>query len=109
MEKIKLQPFSESDYWSYSGVESDDPQIASFVIEGRDADLVVEENMVGVYLMDSDEAIATQFIREFGRNDSDEFFNDLNIGLKFAEWFINELCETTTLWELTDRFGFIEV
>jgi len=110
--EIILRPFDRGDWDSYAGVESDNPQIANFKIEGRDVDLIIEETMVGIYVMETDAAdspVGEQYIREFGRNDSDEFYSDLNIGLLFGDWLIQNISESTTFWELTNRFGLISV
>lgn len=103
-----LREFTKDDWFGYAGVESNNPRIANLTIEGKDYDLVVEDDLVGLHSIDMEEQICTSYVRDFGRNDSDEFFQESELGGIFAEWFLDELNENSTEWEITNRFGFVK-
>ena len=107
-----LRDFTKQDYQNYPGTEETDPQIAEVIIEGIIGDIVVEPDWVGLYFvtapfdpsMDLGETIS--FDRDFGRNDSDDFLNEIDLGITFSNWLIENLSENTMFKDLEQDFGF---
>jgi len=105
----KLREFSSTDFDAYAGVECEVPYICDVAIDGYEGQMVVEPDYVGIYVMS--EGITERqitFERDFGKNSSDSFSLSLEIGMKFANWLIDEVSGEWGLDDLVDIAGMVK-